>query len=152
MSVLRLICDGCGRRLWAEPGDSLVCSECRGQLRQMGPLEGFVERWFAPPDMGASDMHRRHLQLVELLWTADGRGRELYAAINPKKVSYSAFVSRVNELICRGLDEGWIEAKIPRAPVPDDSAYAIEFHDLDRFVDELAQLFATPKPEPASAR
>ncbi len=150
METLRLICDACGRRLWADPAESPACSECGGQLRTMGPLEGFVDRWFAPPDMGSSDLHRRHVQLVELLWTADGRGRELYEIVKPRKVSYSAFVSRVNGLVCRGLDEGWIEARIPRAPVPDDAAYNLIIKDPERFVDEIAALFAASVHEPRS--
>lgn len=108
----------------------------------MGPFEAFVDKWFAPPDMHASDMHRRHMQLVELLWTADGRGREWFEIISPKRVSYASFVKRVNPLICRGLDEGWIVATIPRAPVPSDSAYGLEVKDPDRFIDELGRLFA----------
>jgi hypothetical protein len=109
----------------------------------MGPFEAWVDRWFAPPDMHASDMHRRHMQLVELLWTADDRGREWYDIVSPKKVSYSAFVKRVNPLICRGLEEGWIVARIPKAPVPSDSAYGLDVLEPERFVDELERLFAS---------
>src|SRR6266540_163070 len=127
MPPLRLICNECGHRLWLEEGQAVLCPECHGELRQMGLFEGFVDRWFAPPDMLASDLHRRHLQLVEQLWTAGGRGREFYEIINPEKVSYSSFVKRVNALVCRGLEEGWIEARIPSgnsasAPAPWRSA------------------------------
>jgi hypothetical protein len=107
----------------------------------MGPFERFVDTWFAPPETHDSALHRRHLQLVELLWTADGRGREWYEIVNPKKVSYSAFVRRVNALVCRGLEEGWIVAHLPRAPIPDDSAYGLTIDDPDRFVDEMGRLF-----------
>ena len=142
MPPLRVICSGCGQRSWLQEGEAPVCEECAGELRQMGPFEAFVDRWFAPPDMLDSNMHRRHLQLVELLWTADGRGRELYEIVNPRKVSYSAFVKRVNALVCRGLEEGWIVAQIPPAPVPDDRAYSLTVEDPDRFVDEIGRLFA----------
>ena len=138
---LRVICDECGQRLWLEEGESPRCEECGGQLRRMGPFEGFVDRWFAPPDMRASDMYRRHLQLVELMWTADGRGREFYEIVSPPRVSYSSFVRRVNALVCRGLAEGWIEPRIPPAPVPDDSAYGVTIKEPERFVDEMARLF-----------
>jgi len=138
---LRVICANCGQRAWLSPGDEPVCLECRGELRQMGPFERFVDRWFAPPDMLDSNMHRRHLQLVELLWTANDRGREFYDIVNPKKVSYSSFVKRVNALVCRGLAEGWIVAHIPPSPIPDDAAYSLTFEDPDRFVEEMARLF-----------
>lgn len=142
MNALRVICSECGYRLWLDDGKAARCTECGGELRQMGPLEGFVDRWFAPPDMGSSDMYRRHLQLVELLWTANGRGREYYEIVNPKRVSYSAFVRRVNALVCRGLEEGWIEPSIPPAPVPSDDAYGLTIKDPDRFVEEMGRLFA----------
>ena len=140
--VERLICIDCGHRLWTQPEGSLPCPDCGGELRRMGPFEAFVDRWFAPPDMHASDMHRRHMQLVELLWTADDRGREWYEIVNPKRVSFSSFVKRVNPLICRGLAEGWIVAQIPAAPVPSDAAYGLEITDPERFVNELERLFA----------
>jgi len=138
---LRVTCARCGQRFWLEPGGRLSCEECGGELRQMGPFERFVDNWFAPPETHDSAMHRRHLQLVELLWTADSRGRELYEIVNPKRVSYSAFVKRVTPLVCRGLDEGWIVADLPRAPVPDDAAYGLTIKDADRFADELGRLF-----------
>ncbi|MFN8522623.1 MAG: hypothetical protein U0821_05890 [Chloroflexota bacterium] len=141
VDTLRVICAACGNRLWIDPGQDLSCEECGGELRQMGPFERFVDRWFAPPDMRASDLHRRHLQLVELLWTEDGRGREWYEIVRPHKVSYTAFVRRVNVLVCRALDEGWMEAQIPRAPIPNDAAYGLVVHDPDRFVSEMERLF-----------
>ncbi|MCC6178533.1 MAG: hypothetical protein IT305_24785 [Chloroflexi bacterium] len=141
MALERLICADCGHRLWHDVDAPIPCPDCDGELRRMGPFEAFVDRWFAPPDMNASDMHRRHLQLVELLWTADERGREWYEIVRPKRVSYSAFVKRVNPLICRGLEEGWITTKIPPAPVPNDSAYSLEITDPERFVDEMGRLF-----------
>jgi hypothetical protein len=147
MPPLRVICSGCGQRSWLQDGEAPVCEECAGELRQMGPFEAFVDRWFAPPDMRASDMYRRHLQLVELLWTADGRGREFYEIVNPKRVSYSSFVKRVNALVCRGLEEGWIEANLPRAPIADDRAYGITIKDPDRFVDEMGRLFEGDRRE-----
>ena len=139
---LRVICGRCGQRFWLGVGDAPVCEECGGELRQMGPFEGFVDRWFAPPDMRDSGMYRRHLQLVEMLWTARGRGREFYEIVNPKKVSYSSFVNRVTPLVCRGLAEGWIVAQIPPNPIPDDDAYDLKIEEPDRFADELGRLFA----------
>ena len=138
----RLICIDCGHRLWAQPDPSKPCPDCGGELRRMGPFEAFVDRWFAPPDMHASDMHRRHMQLVELLWTADDRGREWYEIVNPKRVSYSvvrqagqpADLSRPGGGVDRGED--------PPAPVPSDTAYGLDIVDPERFVDELEQLFS----------
>lgn len=147
---LRLICDACGQRTWSEPGQEYRCVECGGQLRRFGPLEGLWERLFAPPDMVDSRLYHRHLQLVELAWTADGRGREFFEILKPKGVSYSRFTRDVTQLVCRGLREGWVSLRLPPAPVPDDAAYGLEIHDMDRFVDGMAGLY-TPGERRASA-
>src|SRR5579884_2747454 len=86
-------------------------------------------------------MYRRHRQLVELLWTADGRGRQLYELAQPRRVSYDRFVDRVTDIICHGLAEGWIVAHLPSAPVPDDRAYSLEFLDPDRFAAAVLEAF-----------
>jgi hypothetical protein len=108
----------------------------------MAFLEGLVDRWFAPPAQHVSEFYPRHLKLIELMWTAEGRGREMYAALDPEKVSYSQFVTRATQLVVRGLAEGWIEADIPVAPTDDVEAYRIRFVDPDRWADELTVAFA----------
>ena len=143
----RAICDRCGARGWLEPGEARVCAECGGPYRPMALLEGLVDRWFAPPAQQVSELYPRHLKLIELLWTAEGRGREMYAALGLERVSYPQFVRRATELVVRGLAEGWIEADIPAAPTPDDKAYRIRFIDADRWADELTAAFETALPD-----
>jgi hypothetical protein len=109
----------------------------------MGPLAGIVDHWFAPPPQRASIFYPRHRKLLELMWTADGRGRETYEALQPEKVSYDQFVRRATDIVERGLAEGWITATIPAAPTEDDHEYAIHFLDPDRWADELTALFST---------
>lgn len=140
MERRRLICASCGQRFWLPAGGERVCAECGGYLRHFGPLEGLVDRFFAPPDQIDSQLHRRHLQMVELLWTQDNRGREYYDIIRPK-MAYGRFVKVVTELVCRGLEEGWAELVLPPAPVPDDRAYKLVFSDPDRFAAEMTKLF-----------
>lgn len=149
MPAQRLICDRCGLRPAPEQVPEGVCPECGGTVRPMARLEGLVDRWFAPPPQVASAMHRRHLQLVELIWTADGRGREFYELLHPKGVSYDRFVDRVTDVVCQGLAEGWIAIDLPPAPVPDDSAYTIHFRDPDRFAERV---LATLGNRPADRR
>jgi hypothetical protein len=112
----------------------------------MALLEGLVDRWFAPQAQHISDLYPRHLKLIELMWTAEGRGREMYAALAPAKVSYTQFVSRATQLVVRGLAEGWIQADIPAAPTTDDAEYRIRFVDPDRWADELTALFDPSLP------
>jgi len=137
----RAICDGCGARTWLEPGEVRRCGECGGPIRQMALLEGLVDRWFAPPSLRVSEFYPRHLKLIELMWTADGRGRATFEALGLEKVSYTQFVTRATEVVVRGLAEGWIEADIPAAPVEDDAAYGVRFVDPDRWADELTAAF-----------
>jgi hypothetical protein len=142
----RAICDRCGARGWLEPGESRSCAECGGPYRPMALLEGLVDRLFAPPAQHVSELYPRHLKLIELMWTADGRGREMYEALGLERVSYTQFLSRATPLVVRGLAEGWIEADIPAAPTPDDSAYRVRFVDPDRWADELTAAFDQSLP------
>jgi hypothetical protein len=112
----------------------------------MALLEGLVDRWFAPPAQHVSEFYPRHLKLIELMWTAEGRGREMYQALGLEKVSYPRFVSRATQLVVRGLEEGWIRAEIPAAPNPDPRAYQIHFVDAERWADELTTAFASELP------
>jgi hypothetical protein len=136
----RLICSQCGQRVWLAPGDERRCRECDGRLRPFGPLEGLVERFFAPPDQVDSQLYRRHVQMVEALWTRDNRGRELYEILRPK-MSYGRFEKLVTELVCEGLREGWAELRLPSAPVPSDEAYELVFTDEGRFIAEMTRRF-----------
>ena len=139
----RLICHACGQRVWLEPGTVRTCRECGGPLRPFGPLEGLVDRLFAPADQVDSQLYRRHLQMIEALWTRHGKGREYYDILKPR-MSYSRFEKAVTDLLCRGAEEGWVRFVLPPAPTADESAYRLEFDDDERFVAELDALFAPP--------
>lgn len=112
----------------------------------MALLEGLVDRWFAPPSQHVSEFYPRHLKLIELMWTAHGRGREMYEALALEKVSYAQFLTRATPLVVRGLEEGWIVADLPAAPIPDDSAYGVRFVDPERWAEELTAAFAANLP------
>lgn len=141
MDVQRVICDQCGARSWASPAAQRVCAECGGVFRTMGPLEGLFDRWLGPPEQSLSEFYPRHLKLIELMWTANGRGRDTYEALKLKKVSYPQFVTRATRIVVRGLAEGWLAAEIPAAPTVDDGAYQIRFLDPDRWADALLAAF-----------
>jgi hypothetical protein len=108
----------------------------------MALLEGMIDRWFAPPIQHVSAFYPRHLKLIEQIWTAEGRGREMYEALGLERVSYTQFVSQATQLVVRGLEEGWIEADIPAAPTADDRAYRIRFIDPEKWADELTREFS----------
>lgn len=137
----RLICNRCGARVWGSPSGHRACADCGGAFRPMGLLEGIVDRWFAPPAQRVAEFYPRHLKLIELMWTSGGRGREMYDALDPARLSYSQFVVRATEMVVRGLAEGWVEARIPAAPTYDDGEYGIRFTDPDRWADALTSEF-----------
>ena len=115
----------------------------------MALLEGIVDRWFAPPAQHVSEFYPRHLKLIELMWTAEGRGRETYEALAPEKVSYTQFVTRATQVVVRGMAEGWIQVDLPVAPTADDSQYRVRFVDAERWADELTAAFAVDLPADA---
>ena len=58
---------------------------------------------------------------------------------------YSKFTKRVTEIVCQGVEEGWIEIRLPPAPTPDDSAYGVIFKDPDRFAAAVTEAFSSTK-------
>src|SRR4051794_32615781 len=90
----RAICDRCGARGWLQPGEQRTCGECGGSYRAMAPLEGLIDRWFAPPAQHVSEIYPRHLKLIELIWTANGFGHATYEALSLERISYADFVKR----------------------------------------------------------
>lgn len=143
-NVRRAICDQCGARGELAPGEVRVCAECGGRYRPMALLEGLVDRWLAPSPQHVSEFYPRHLKLIELMWTANGFGRETWAALSLQKVSYTQFVTRATHVVVRGLAEGWIEVDIPAAPTDDDDAYRVRFVDPERWADALTAAFEAP--------
>ena len=72
-------------------------------------------------------------------------GQRYFEICQPGGVYYSRFVRRVTELICRGIEEGWIGLTLPEQPLGPDPRYAIEYRDPERFVRELQALFPDKK-------
>jgi hypothetical protein len=143
-----LICTSCGKRAGAQASET-ACTACGAPLRPMTRMEALFERWFGASSASVSECYHRHRQLTELLWSRDGRGQEYYNILRPG-ISYSKFLQRVTDIVCQGVLDGWIELRIPPVPVPDDSAYGIEFKDPDRFAAELTAAFARPDDAPAA--
>jgi hypothetical protein len=141
-AVRRAICDRCGARGALTGNEERICAECGGPYRPMALLEGLVDRWLAPAPQHVSEFFPRHLKLVELMWTADGRGRQTYEALALEKVSYSQFVTRATQVVLEGLRAGWIEIDIPPAPIDDDAAYRVRFVDPERWAAALTEAFS----------
>ena len=130
-------CQQCERAVVAEDAAfDGACPTCGGATRRISWLTAALRK------IGnRSDIQQRHLQLIQEIWTADGMGQRYFEICQPGSMYYSRFVRRVTELICRGIEEGWIILILPANPLAPGGRYAIEYRDPERFVAELQALF-----------
>jgi hypothetical protein len=109
----------------------------------MGKM-GAILRGLMATEMVASDLRTKHRQLVRMIWTRNGLGEQYYRVLEPD-ITYSKFESRVTDLICQGLEQGWVRLQLPPAPSADETEYAVHFADEQRFVEELERLVQTTR-------
>lgn len=120
------------------------CPRCGGPTSRISWLTAALRK-VGQGTANRSEVQQKHLQLIEAIWTADGMGQRYFEICQPGSMYYSRFVRRVTELICRGIEEGWIELVTPAHPLVPNARYAIEHRDPDRFVRELTALFPAEK-------
>jgi hypothetical protein len=138
-------CERCERTTVAEGRpEPIACLTCGGATRRISWLTAALRK-VGTGTGNRSDIQQRHVQLIQAIWTADGMGQRYFEICQPGSMYYSRFVRRVNELICQGIDEGWIGLTIPKNPLDPAGHYAIEYHDPERFVRELQALFPDGK-------
>jgi hypothetical protein len=136
-------CMRCERTLLEDDLDlDAHCPHCGGQVERISWLTAALRK-VGQGTGNRSDVQQKHLQLIQALWTADGMGQRYFELCQPGNMYYSRFVRQVTELICRGLEEGWIALRLPVNPLEHRDGYAIEYRDPERFVHELEALFPT---------
>ena len=134
-------CPACERTLLAGdlgPGDR--CPTCDNVTERISWLTAALRKVSQGPER-RTELQQKHLQLIQAIWTADGMGQRFFEVCQPGGMYYSRFVRRVTELICRGVEEGWITLTLPAHPLAPDARYTIEYRDPERFVRELQALF-----------
>lgn len=110
-------------------------------MRELGWMSAFV-RGFLAQELTSSGIASRHKQMIRQIWTANGMGEQYYKVLAPP-VTYARFEARVTDFVCVAAAEGWIRFTIPPSPIGvDDAAYRMEIDDEDRFIAELASIFA----------
>jgi hypothetical protein len=134
-----LWCDSCRRSFGHHEVVENACPVCGSDVRAIGKFSAIV-RGLMSNELAASPLETKHRQLVRLIWTQNGMGEQYYKVIAPD-VSYNRFEAKVTELLCRGAEEGWVRFVFPPAPVPEESAYKLEFEDENRFITELQNLY-----------
>jgi hypothetical protein len=104
----------------------------------MGKMSAIL-RGLMATELVASDLRSKHRQLVRMIWTRSGRGEQYFRVLEPD-MTYSKFEARVTDIVCRGIEEGWIELRLPKAPSIQETDYGITFLDEERFVEEMHSL------------
>lgn len=133
-------CEQCERTVVSEDGEATACTICGGPTRRISWLTAALRK-VGTGTGNRSDIQQRHIQLIQAIWTADGMGQRYFEICQPGSMYYSRFVRRVNELICQGIEEGWLGLTMPKNPLDPQGRYAIEYHDPERFVTALQQIF-----------
>ncbi|HEX5164678.1 MAG TPA: hypothetical protein VFV93_04715 [Thermomicrobiales bacterium] len=136
-----LWCDNCRRSFDFPDAPGGLCPICSTQMRELGWLNAFV-RGVMAQELVASGLPSRHRTLIRMIWTANGMGERYYKALAPP-VTYSKFEGRVTEYVCAAASEGWVRFVLPPSPIgAADDAYRMEIDDEERFISEMAALFA----------
>ncbi len=133
-----LWCDSCRRSFTHADAPNQACPVCGEPVRPMGKMSAIL-RGLMATEMVASDLRSKHRQLIRMIWTRNNRGEQYFRVLEPD-MTYGKFEARVTDIVCKGLEEGWIEVRLPLAPSIDEGDYGISFVDEERFVSELEQL------------
>jgi DNA-directed RNA polymerase subunit RPC12/RpoP len=138
-------CQQCERTIIADDlDDGGACPNCGGPTSRISWLTSALRK-VGQGTGNRPEVQQKHLQLIEAIWTADGMGQRYFEICQPGNMYYSRFVRRVTELICRGIEEGWIGLQMPDNPLAKNARYGIDYRDQDRFVRELIALYPTEK-------
>ena len=139
-------CQRCERTLLAiDLMDGRDCPECGGATRRISWLTAALRK-VGQGTGNRSEVQQKHLELIQAIWTADGMGQRYFEICQPGSMYYSRFVRRVTELICRGIEEGWIVLNLPAHPLLPWARYGLDYRDPERFVRELQSLFPDAAP------
>lgn len=104
-------------------------------------MQAFV-RGVMAQEMVSSGLPTRHRQLVRMIWTANGMGERYFRALAPP-VTYQKFEARVTDYVCAAAADGWVRVILPPSPIDaNDQSYRLDIDDDERFVAEMAALFA----------
>lgn len=135
-------CPDCRKTFQADiTADKVVCSHCERPLARTAQLSQILDKWYYPRRW-YRDVPKANLGfLVEALWTAEGQGQRLYAAVSPPNTNYHVFVHQVTRAIMKGIDEGWAKVEIPEDPFCDNPVYKLSYLDSERFADAVAALY-----------
>lgn len=137
-----LWCDACRRSFDHEDAPESLCPICHGEVRAIGKFNAIL-RGLMANELAPSPLMSKHRQMVKIMWTRNGMGEDYYRVLAPE-MSYNKFETAMTNLLCRGADEGWIEFKIPSSPKDDESLYAMNVIDEDKFLEEI-QVLAGPE-------
>ena len=143
-------CRVCGGIFRADASQSGVqCRYCREAIAKLGNAYLELAEALRAGQPREDITLAYHFQVIEKLWSAEGKGEQFYDIIQPKGVRYDDFAHLVTAVVIKGVNEGWIELNLPSvdilrrpADMGEDKNYIrLEYRDSDRWVEEVCQLF-----------
>lgn len=143
-------CRVCGGIFRAREGGSGVqCRYCQEAIAKLG--NAYLDLLEANRSGQKRDdiTNAFHFQVIEKLWSADGKGEQFFGVIQPKDVPYEVFLHMVTAVVIKGINEGWVQLTLPAVDIlrrPGDAAadknyIKLEYLDSDRWVEEVCALF-----------
>jgi hypothetical protein len=145
-----LWCSACRRSFDDSDVIDNRCPLCGAEMRRVGWVAAFLRGMMAQ-ELVASGLPTRHRAMIRMVWTANGMGERYYRALSPP-VPYSKFEAAVTDMVCRAAADGWVRVVLPASPIgAGDGDYRIEIDDEERFIEEMAALFAA-QAESTAAR
>ena len=140
--VRRITCPQCGQDTSvADTKANIVCSTCDHPMTKWLRFSLLLDQWYEAKKWRKDIVRPDAMYVLEMLWTANGMGKQIYEATSPKDTPYSIFVYTVTRAIARGIDEAWVEIIEPAYPLANDPIYRLKFTDPDRLPDEISKLY-----------
>lgn len=121
--------------------DKITCPACEKPLARSAQITQILDKWYYPRRWYRDVAKPSLSYLLEMLWTANGQGEKLFAAVAPPNVNYNVFVHQVTKAIARGVDEGWAKIEIPEDPFGDNPIYKLSYLDSEKFADAVAAIY-----------
>lgn len=138
----KLTCPQCSQDVSvSDPKGALQCGTCGAVLTKWLRFNVLLDQWYEAKKWRKDIVRPDAMFVLEMLWTANNMGKQIYDATAPKDTPYSIFIYTITRAIARGVDEGWVQIIEPAYPLANDPVYRLKFVDPDRLPDEISRLY-----------
>lgn len=141
------VCGGIFRT--TESSSGVQCRYCQEAIAKLGNAHQDLLEALKSGQKRDDITSAFHFQVIEKLWSADGKGEQFFKVIQPQGVSFDDFVHLVTSVVIKGINEGWVQLTLPAVDIlrrpgdlsADKNYIKLEYLDSDRWVDEVCRLF-----------